>query len=561
MEQLHEHHKATADHTTLLLNCYAKLKDIVKLEKFIKQPGDLKFDLDTAITMCRQGGYFEQAAYLATKHGEHELVIDIMIEDSKDYRKALKYICQLEPAVVSMLCVILFHRRRLTSQAYPNLMKYARILLHHCPEITTKIFVDYYTGQYRPRIDKIILENTTPELGYGAMAANSAANAVQNLTALMPLPFMSTSSTLSPGTQSNVKPVVGDSQIIENEVAALPAIEYTIPRPRTAFSSFVDHPEQFVSFLEACLNERDMNESDRTDIYTTLFEMYLHKSTIQNGIYKEEYEIKAIALLSEKGIPIDPSNVLLLSHLSNFAAGTTVMRERAGLLFDIFRSYTSINDTLGAIRTLRKYGPEEPQLYPAALTYFTSTPQALQEAGSELDTVLKKIDEDGLMAPLQVIQTLSGNGIATMGLLKPYLLQTISRERKEITNNLRLTTSYRTETDSKRNELAEISTKPVVFQTGRCARCSTPIELPAIHFLCRHSFHGKCLDVAPGKEEEAECPICAQNNSTIRAIRRQQIESRERHDLFKEALQRAGSDRFGVVSEFFGRGVMSGGGL
>lgn len=84
----------------MLLNCYAKLKDIDKLEKFIKSPGDLKFDLDTAISMCRQGGYFEQAAYLATKHDEHELVVDILIEDSKNYADALQYICQLEPGAV-----------------------------------------------------------------------------------------------------------------------------------------------------------------------------------------------------------------------------------------------------------------------------------------------------------------------------------------------------------------------------------------------------------------------------------------------------------------------------
>lgn len=101
LEELHEHHRATADHTTLLLNCYAKLKDIDKLEKFIKSPGDLKFDLDTAISMCRQGGYYDQAAYLATKHDEHELVVDILIEDSKKYAEALQYIWHLEPEIVS----------------------------------------------------------------------------------------------------------------------------------------------------------------------------------------------------------------------------------------------------------------------------------------------------------------------------------------------------------------------------------------------------------------------------------------------------------------------------
>jgi vacuolar protein sorting-associated protein 11 len=84
----------------LLLNCYAKLKDIDKLEKFIKSPGDLKFDLDTAIAMCRQGGYYEQAAYLARKHGETDLVVDILIEDAKKYPEALDFIWSQDPDLV-----------------------------------------------------------------------------------------------------------------------------------------------------------------------------------------------------------------------------------------------------------------------------------------------------------------------------------------------------------------------------------------------------------------------------------------------------------------------------
>jgi vacuolar protein sorting-associated protein 11 len=110
------------------------------------------------------------------------------------------------------------------------------------------------------------------------------------------------------------------------------------------------------------------------------------------------------------------------------------VREQQGLRFDIFRSYTSAKDTAGAIKALRKYGPEEPQLYPAALAYFTSSPKILDEAGDELDSVLERIDQDGLMAPLQVIQTLSANGVATMGMIKKYLSATIERERVEIDN-------------------------------------------------------------------------------------------------------------------------------
>ncbi|KAJ3951716.1 Vacuolar protein sorting-associated protein 11 [Colletotrichum tropicale] len=540
LEQLHEHRKATADHTTLLLNCYAKLKDIDKLEAFIKSPGDLKFDLETAISMCRQGGYYEQAAYLAKKHGETDLVVDILIEDSKKYADALDFIWRQDPEV-----------------AYPCLKKYARVLIENCPKDATTLFIDYYTGKYRPRMHIIPIEDNEESVAAGGYVAG-AANAVQNLSNFLPLPYMNTSSIASPSTPGNqTKPINGDASLIMNP-EDIPAPKYSPPRPRTAFSSFIDHPDEFIVFLEACLKEPALAENDRTDLYTTLFEMYLHKSNEKKGDqHKEEWENKAKTLIEGQDIPMESSNVLLLSHLSDFKDGTTLVKEQSGLLFDIFRSYTSAKDTRGAIKALRKYGPEEPQLYPAALAYLTSDPRILEEAGPvELSNVLGKIDRDGLMAPLQVIQTLvgqngssAGGGVATMGMIKPYLHETIDRERKEIAANRRRITAFRSETEHKRAELAELGSKPAVFQSSRCSVCTAQLDLPAVHFLCKHSFHQRCLRV------EGECPQCATDNATIRALRKTQIETAGKHELFKAELERS-EDRFGTVAEWFGRGVM-----
>ncbi|KAK1708111.1 vacuolar membrane protein [Colletotrichum lupini] len=537
LEQLHEHRKATSDHTTLLLNCYAKLKDIDKLEAFIKSPGDLKFDLETAITMCRQGGYYEQAAYLAKKHGEIELVVDILIEDSKLYNEALDFIWHQDPEV-----------------AFPCLKKYARVLIENCPKDATTVFVDYYTGKYRPRLHFVPIEDNGEAVVAGGMVAG-AASAVQNLSNFLPLPYMNTSSLQSPSTPGNGTAINGDAQIILNP-DDIPAPKYTPPPPRTAFSSFIDHPDEFIVFLEACLEDTGLEESDRTDLYTTLFEMYLHKSNEKKGEqHREEWENKAKKLIEGEDIPMESSNVLLLSHLSDFKDGTTLVKEQSGLLFDIFRSYTSAKDTRGAIKALRKYGPEEPQLYPAALAYLTSDPRILREAGSEeLSAVLNKIDKDGLMAPLQVIQTLVGQsgssgGVATMGMIKPYLHETIERERKEIAANRRRISAFRSETEQKRAELADLGSKPAVFQSTRCAVCTAPLDLPAVHFLCKHSFHQRCL------RTEGECPQCANDNATIRALRKTQIETAGKHELFKAELERS-EDRFATVAEWFGRGVM-----
>ncbi|ROW06927.1 hypothetical protein VMCG_04113 [Cytospora schulzeri] len=535
LEQLHEYGKATSDHTTLLLNCYAKLKDIEKLEKFIKQPGELKFDLDTAITMCRQGGYFEQAAYLAKKHGENDLVVDILIEDLKNYDEALNFIWHLDPQT-----------------AYPCLMKYARVLIEHCPKDATQMFIDYYMGNYRPRIRRTVTIETQAS-GGGGFAAG-AANAVQNLSNLLPLPYMNSAAVASPPTQGNLQQTVSDSAAVF-ETDDAPPPKYTPPQPRTAFSSFIDHPDEFIVFLEACLKDESISDENKADLYTTLFEMYLHKSTeVKSEHDREQWEQKAKNLIEGRGVPIENSNVLLLSHLSDFQDGTTLVKEQAGLLSDIFRSYTSAKDTRGAMKALRKYGPQEPSLYPAALAYLTSDSRVLDEAGlDELSNVINRIDKGGLMAPLQVVQMLSKNAVATMGMIKPYLHDTIERERKDIASNRRRVAGFRSETEQRRQEMADLGSKPAVFQATRCPVCTQMLDLPAVHFLCKHSFHQRCLRGGDGVE--GECPLCAQNNATIRAIKKGQEENADRHELFKDELERS-EDRFATVAGWFGRGVM-----
>ena len=559
LEELHDHDRATVDHTTLLLNCYAKLKDTKKLEDFINSGSN--FDFDTATTMCRQGGYYKQAVFLSQKHGEHDIVVDILVEDSKEYQEALNYIWSL-PADI----------------AYTNLMKYARVLLEHSPKDTTRIFIDYYTGKFKPRKDQPVALSSESRSG--------AASALPSFSSFIPLAYRQSGSTAT----NSSKPLNADDTDVKAVAEEDSTPDYRVLRPRTAFSAFVDHPEQFIEFLEACVEQDHVDAGDKTDLFTTLFEMYLDSARHKSGSEKIEWEAKAKSLIDSKQVsfafelvnaaksykvPIDTSNVLLLSHLSSYNDGTILVREQQGLRFDIFRSYTSAHDTAGAIKALRKYGPEEPALYPAALTYFTSSEKVLEEAGNEVGAVLKKIDLDGLMAPLQVIQTLSASGVATMGLIKKFLGDTVEREKKDIESNRKIAASYRNATANKREELSSLSNKPAVFQTRRCSLCGASLDLPTVHFLCKHSFHERCLNT-PGVNAKAlhqssqrisggddnefdidlQCPVCEKENETLKAIRQGQIDRAGRHELFLDALKRS-RNGMGTVSEFFGSGVMS----
>jgi vacuolar protein sorting-associated protein 11 len=98
LEALHERKFAGPDHTTLLLNCYTKLKEDDKLRRFIRgergadessragiasgagggsgpledDEDEVNFQVDTAISVLRDADYLEDALYLAQKHNEHE---------------------------------------------------------------------------------------------------------------------------------------------------------------------------------------------------------------------------------------------------------------------------------------------------------------------------------------------------------------------------------------------------------------------------------------------------------------------------------------------------------
>lgn len=166
-------------------------------------------------------------------------------------------------------------------------MKYARVLLEHCSQPTTKLFIDYYTGRFQPRRETEQPKEVQPQAIGGA---------VQNLASLIPLPYMGTSKS----TNAPAKPSQSDPQLASGTTTPS---TYDIPKPRTAFSSFVDHPEEFITFLEALIKQEDLKQEDKVDLYTTLFEMYLDTSNSKkDASEKQEWEAKAKRLIQGKDV-------------------------------------------------------------------------------------------------------------------------------------------------------------------------------------------------------------------------------------------------------------------
>ncbi|WAR00818.1 VPS11-like protein [Mya arenaria] len=124
LQALHTAKMATEEHTTLLLNCYTKLKDVSKLDEFI------------------MANYYEHALFLANKHHLHEWYLKIQLDDIRDYCKALEYIGRLE-----------------FEEAECNVIKYGKILMAERPEEMTELLKRLCTD-YKPTDSRSPLLNS-----------------------------------------------------------------------------------------------------------------------------------------------------------------------------------------------------------------------------------------------------------------------------------------------------------------------------------------------------------------------------------------------------------------
>ena len=107
------------------------------------------------------------------------------------------------------------------------------------------------------------------------------------------------------------------------------------------------------------------------------------------------------------------------------------------------------------------------------------------------------------------------------------------------------------ETILMRKEIHDLRTNARIFQLSKCSACTSALDLPAVHFLCMHSFHQRCLG-----DNEKECPICAPSNRTLLDMKHNLEENANDHDRFFQLLRNS-DDGFSVIAEYFGRGMLN----
>ncbi|RXG51486.1 Vacuolar protein sorting-associated protein 11-like protein [Armadillidium vulgare] len=478
LQALHKSGNATCDHTTLMLNCYTRLRDNEKLDNFIKE-GDMDCDVDLGIKVCRGAAYYDHAMALASKHGMHHRYISILLEDKKDYQATLKYISTLN-----------------FEDAKENVIRYGSSLLQHIPDEMTEFLVTLCTD-YKPLGQPIIKEHQK-----------------------------SLNSFLTPE-----EPIFADPE----------DLEYLL----------IGHSEVTIAFLEKVMQFRPLSKN----LYTTLFAELLHQySLAPEGQDQSALEGKIMKMLQNPDISFNRDHALLLCDKHKFYSGKLLLWELAGMFDELLHWFASRGDYSNVVDVCERHGSQNKKLWCTALRVITGGSCDLPPDANLINTVLSKIDELELMPALEVVELITSSPHVTLGQVRDYLLKVVDSHSSSLNAERSLTENNKSETERLKNSIKSITTDTIEFTGKKCNVCNNNLDLPSIHFLCKHSFHIHCFESY--SENESDCPVCLVENKKLRETLSLQERKTSRQEVLQEQLENA-PECFTVVADYVGKGVFS----
>ncbi|KAI6224384.1 Vacuolar protein sorting-associated protein 11-like protein [Aphelenchoides fujianensis] len=123
----------------------------------------------------------------------------------------------------------------------------------------------------------------------------------------------------------------------------------------------------------------------------------------------------------------------------------------------------------------------------------------------DLMTLLEKAKTSKFLHPLVVLEILARNDALKVADIKDYIVDWLN-EQNQIAENEEKIVENEAEIErlEKRND--ELENGVQIFQTSKCSACDSSLQVPAIHFLCLHSYHQHCFEsFRDGKDS---CPAC-----------------------------------------------------
>jgi hypothetical protein len=134
-------------------------------------------------------------------------------------------------------------------------------------------------------------------------------------------------------------------------------------------------------------------------------------------------------------------------------------------------------------------------------------------------------------------------------LLKNSIVNYFAKLQLETKENYELVKRDQEETLKLREDVQNLSSEAINFTSTNCSKCDDPLDLPSIHFMCKHSFHERCA-------LEGHCSICEERDSKeLEGMRKFLNTKPEKYDDFERSIKFTQIGKSEKISSRLGTGL------
>ncbi|KAE9549503.1 hypothetical protein FO519_007286 [Halicephalobus sp. NKZ332] len=127
--------------------------------------------------------------------------------------------------------------------------------------------------------------------------------------------------------------------------------------------------------------------------------------------------------------------------------------------------------------------------------------------------LLKKVTATSFVHPLIVTNILSRNPELPISCVKLYLEHWLTDQGTDIKKGLKQIEENVEKVKDLEDQIQIYDEEIQIFQALRCAACDSALQIPAVHFMCKHSYHSHCYESY--SDQQDGCPACSNSEVDI----------------------------------------------
>ncbi|VDP11071.1 unnamed protein product [Heligmosomoides polygyrus] len=165
-------------------------------------------------------------------------------------------------------------------------------------------------------------------------------------------------------------------------------------------------------------------------------------------------------------------------------------------------------------------------------------------------TLLEGVEADGSLQPLVVLEILSRSKTINVAAVKDYVIRWLDAQQKQIDFDRKAISEGERRVEEIDKQIESMKFNVQVLQVNKCSACDTVLQLPAVHFLCRHSYHVHCFESYSEKPDV--CPACV--GPVSREVAKENLNDKAAYQKFHKELNSA-VNGLDVISKYIRKGV------